>query len=200
MASTHFYYSPTAATGNAQITVSAATTNIGHNDSSATITFTNGVSSCTVDLVHRYKPYLTQGPTSIPATGGSLSAFVWSDYDIVFRSVPTWITVTLNGATIAEGQRVPASAITAGTGTTFILTAAPNTGAQRTIQYNGMNMCHYIGDTLMTAYTETIVGTQAPAEGISTDVNELVFEWNETSPKTFNVVTFESWTSSIQDD
>ena len=199
MASTHFYYNPTAGTGNAQITVSAATDNQTLTAKTSTITFTNGVSSCTVDLIHKFRPQFTQGPTSIAATGGSVSGFCKSQYDIVFQNVPSWITITLNSSTIVENQRIGASALTA-MPTTFLFTATPNTGDGRSASTTNFKFAYYMGDTLMSGDSTSIQIVQAPAEGIVTDVNELVFDWNETQAKTFNVVTFESWTSSIADD
>ena len=55
MASTYFYYSPTTGTGNAQVTLSAASTNNTTTDKSASITITNGVSSATVNVIQYYK-------------------------------------------------------------------------------------------------------------------------------------------------
>lgn len=199
MASTHFYYSPTTGTGNATITTSAETTNTQtHGDLSATITITNGVTTATVGLRHKFKPYKTQGPTSIPATGGSIFVYVYSEYDIVFRSVPLWITIKSGNTTYTEGQRIPVS--TLGSEARFDLVAEPNTGAQRTIQYEGMNIAHYIGDTLNTVNCPVIEGTQAANEGLITDLNEVVFDWNETAAKVFHLSASTNWTSTIADD
>ena len=173
MASTHFYYNPTAGTGNAQITVSAASENNTTAQTSAVITFTNGVSSCTVDVVQKFRPSMSEGPISVPATGGSVSGFVKSQYDIVFQNVPSWITITLNSSTIIENQRISATALTA-MPTTFLYTASPNTSGARSASTQGFKVAYYIGDTLMSGDAHSIQVIQAAAEGISTDVNEVV--------------------------
>ena len=199
MASTHFYYNPTAGTGNAQITVSAATDNQTLSAKTSTITFTNGVSSCTVDLVQKFRPQFSEGPTTVPATGGSVSGFVYSQYDIVFENVPSWITISLNSTTILQDQRISATALTAQP-TTILYTASPNTEGARSATTYGFKVAYYMGDVIQSGDSHTIRVEQNAAEGIVTDVNEVVFEWNETQSKTFNVVTFESWTSTIDDD
>ena len=197
MASTYFYYSPTTGTGNAQVTLSAASTNNTTTDKSASITITNGVSSATVNVIQYYKPYKMQGPTSIPATGGTITLTAQSHYDIVFRSVPLWLTVWSGNTQIQEGARVSLAPNTYGV---FTLSAGTNNGAQRTSQYAGMNMSHYIGDTLYTLGAPIIECVQLANEGIRTDVNQVVFDWNQTTGKTFSVSANTNWTSTIADD
>ena len=197
MASTHFYYSPTGATGNAQVVLSAATTNTTSSDKSATITITNGVSSVTVNVVHYYKPEVLQGPTSIPATGGTVTLTATGHYDIVFRSVPLWLTIWSGNTQFQEGERISFSPNTYGV---FTLSAGTNTGPQRTSQYEGMNMSHYIGDILNTTNAPTIYCTQMANEGIMTNVGEVVFDWNQTTGVEFSVSANTSWTSTIADD
>ena len=199
MASTHFKLTPTSGSaGTTTVSVSAATTNTGTVDKAATATFINGDTRTTVSLSHKFKPYITQGPTSIPASGGSITVYVYSEYDIVFRSVPLWITISSGNTTYSEGQRISASSL----GTlpaSFTLTASSNGGAERTIQYEGMNVCHYIGNTLMTQYACTVTGTQA-AGSISTSVSELTYNWSEVTGKTFTVTSSVNWNSSIADN
>ena len=197
MASTYFYYSPTTGTGNAQVTLSAASTNNTTTDKSASITITNGVSSATVNVIQYYKPYVMQGPTSIPATGGTITLTAQSHYDIVFRSVPLWLTVWSGNTQIQEGARV---SLTPNTYGIFTLSAGTNDGAQRTSQYAGMNMSHYIGDTLYTLGAPIIECVQLANEGIRTDVSQVVFDWNQTTDKTFSVSANTNWTSTIVDD
>ena len=197
MASTYFYYSPTTGTGNAQVTLSAASTNNTTTDKSASITITNGVSSATVNVIQYYKPYVVQGPTTIPATGGTITLTAQSHYDIVFRSVPLWLTVWSGNTQIQEGARV---SLTPNTYGIFTLSAGTNDGAQRTSQYAGMNMSHYIGDTLYTLGAPIIECVQLANEGIRTDVSQVVFDWNQTTDKTFSVSANTNWTSTIVDD
>lgn len=158
MASTYFYYTPTTGTGNAQVTVSAASVNSTTTDKSATISIANGVSTATVNVIQYYKPYKMQGPTSIPATGGSITLTAMSHYDIVFRSVPLWLTIWSGNTQIQEGERISLAPNTSGV---FTLSAGTNDGDERTTQYAGMNMSHYIGDTLNTLGAPIIECTQA---------------------------------------
>ena len=145
MASTNFTYSPT--TGSQTTTISVNTTdgNIGLTNKIATVTFTNGIESANVTLKQKYRPYITSvGATTIPQTGGTIYYAVHTEYDIVFRSVPDWLTITQNGTTYLEGQRISQAAADA---KTFGFTAGVNTGQSRSVQ-NTFNMGHYIGDTL----------------------------------------------------
>lgn len=196
MASTHFYYNPTTGTGNAVVSVSADTQNATTADKSATITLTNGVNSVTVNVLQKYKPYKMQGPTGIPATGGTITLTARSEYDIVFRSVPTWLTIWSGGTQVQEAQRISLPTQTG----VFTLSAGTNTGPQRSSQYEGMNMSHYIGDTLYTTDAPIIDCIQYANEGIITDVAEITFNWNETAPLEFCVSANTSWTSTIEDD
>lgn len=191
MASTNFTYTPTTGQGTTYVDVSALSDNPGREDKTATITFTNGVASTDVSVRQLFKPYLTQGPTSIPATGGSIIVYVFSEYDICFRSIPLWITVSSGNTTYSEGQRIYAS--TFGTlPAAFTLTAAANTGEERTIQYSGMNMAHYKGNTLITAGTQTIVGYQeaasqsTPEITVSPDTIPLEYPGNNTNSFTIH--------------
>ena len=200
MASTNFTYSPTTGNGNTYVDVQAQETNLDTVDKVATIAITNGVSSVNVSLRQKFRPYLTQGPTSIPASGGSIQVYVYSEYDIVFRSVPLWITITSGNTTYAEGQRISASNFT-NLPAVFTLTADPNTGDTRTIQYEGMNMSHYIGNDLITIGAPLVQGTQAAGnQGIVASPNNLTFDWNSTSAKTFTITSSLSWTSTIDDN
>lgn len=197
MASTHFYYNPTAGTGDAQVTISAATQNTETSDKSATITIGNTASSVTVNVVQYYKPYKMQGPTGIPATGGSITLTAQSHYDIIFRSVPLWLTIWSGNTQFQEGERISLAPNTYGI---FTLSAGTNTGAQRSAAYEGMNMSHYIGNELITTSAPTIDCIQYANEGIQVDTNEVVMDWNQTTGASFNITSNVSWTSSIEDD
>lgn len=150
MASTHFWYRPTTGNGDTQITISADTTNLtGTTDKVATLTFTAGTASKTVTVRQRYLPIMTQfGSRVFPDTGGSIYFTVNTEYDIVFRSVPDWITIKKGTTTYTEGQRISSGAANG----TFELVAAANTGTARTIS-STMNMAHYIGDTVQNRYS-----------------------------------------------
>ena len=147
MASTQFTYSPTTGTGNTIISVSADTTNTGNSDNSATITLTSGVNSATVSVKQRFKPRVAQGPTSVPATGGTITITAETEYDVVFRSVPLWVSVWSGNTRIQEGSRYY---VTQGTSAyPFTISAETNTGAARSASTEDFNMAHYIGDTMM---------------------------------------------------
>lgn len=146
MASDNFWYQPTTGTGNTMVSVSAETTNMtGTVDKIATIALTAGNATKNVTVKQRYKPVAQQfASTTFPATGGTIYFTIHSEYDVVFRSVPDWITISYNGTVYSEGQRIASGAVD---NKTFSLTADPNTGASRTVA-NTFNMGHFIGDTL----------------------------------------------------
>lgn len=297
MASTNFTYTPTTGSQTTTISVYPVEFNNTEHNKIATATFTNGTASADVIFKQKYVPYIRSvGGTTIAQTGGTIYYSVGTEYDIVFRSVPDWITISQGNNTFVEGQRIPAISAD---GKTFAFTAGENTGETRTVGAT-FNMGHYIGNTLqqrveyiyvkqdgviltpsitlsplyfnvssaatsatvhMTvencvfdyyttssagyftiiaaaspdanndialtfpanntfssrfgklsfylydtsghAFTATIDVTQAAAGGIVTDVNAVLFEYNEynaSSAKTFTVLTADDWTSGIADD
>lgn len=292
MASENFIYQPTTGSGSGTITVTANSNNGNRGDRTATLTVTNGAVSKNVTIKQKYRPYFDQnGGSTIPATGGSIYYTVHTEYDVVFRSVPTWITITQNGTAIAEGQRLTPSQAD---NKTFTFTAEANTGTARTVgntmnlgHYLSTGLCHYVSyfsfnqegakptkkmslspilieatsaqtaasltltvenctfdhfttstagtfvitaanpvnntiqitfqantaftsnrgylsfylyDTDGEAFTSTITVERAACGGITTDVDNIVFEYNETAAKTVNVLTGGEWSSSITDN
>lgn len=144
MASTNFTYQPTTGRGNGTIKVTAKSNNENGADRITTLTITNGAVSKNVTIKQKYRPYFTlNGSSTIPATGGSVSYVVHTEYDIVFTNVPDWITISQNGTSISPGQRLtPGEA----DNKTFTFKAAANTGEARS--GNSMTMRHYISGTL----------------------------------------------------
>ena len=144
MASTNFTYQPTTGRGNGTIKVTAKSNNENGADRIATLTITNGAVSKNVTIKQKYRPYfILNGSSVIPATGGSVSYVVHTEYDIVFTNVPDWITISQNGTSISPGQRLtPGEA----DNKTFTFTAAANGGDARS--GNSMTMRHYISDSL----------------------------------------------------
>jgi len=292
MASENFIYQPTTGSGSGTITVTANSNNGNRADRTATLTVTNGAVSKNVTIKQKYRPYFDQnGGSTIPATGGSIYYTVHTEYDVVFRSVPTWITITQDGTAIAEGQRLTPSQAD---NKTFTFTAEANTGTARTVgntmnlgHYLSTGLCHYVSyfsfnqegakptkkmslspiliqatsaqtaasltltvenctfdhfvtstagtfvitaanpvnntiqitfpantaftsnrgylsfylyDTDGEAFTSTITVERAACGGITTDVDNIVFEYNETAAKTVNVLTGGEWSSSITDN
>ena len=144
MASTNFTYSPTTGNGNTYVQVSALAVNAGYSDLSATLTFSNGVGAKSVSITQKFCPYFSQfGSFTFPDTGGSIYFTVYTEYDIVFRSVPSWITIRKNGVTYSEGERISSGTANG----TYELIAAANSGDTRSVG-STMNMGHYIGNVL----------------------------------------------------
>lgn len=145
MASTNFTYSPTTGSQTTTITVYPTDWNLTTANKIATATFTNGPESANVVFKQKYEPYrVSVGPTTIPDTGGSIYYTIHTEYDIVFRSVPVWLTITQGNNTFVEGQRIPAISAD---GKTFAFSAGVNTGQTEEV-HSTFNMGHYIGDTL----------------------------------------------------
>ena len=150
MASTHFWYAPTTGTGSTTVSVSADTMNSDGGDRLATIAITNGAVSKNVTVKQRYRPVMQQfGSSTFPATGGTIYFTVSTEYDIVFRSVPDWITIKKDNVTYAEGQRI-ASGTANGT---FSLIAAANPETQSRSVGSTFNMAHYVGNTMPQYYS-----------------------------------------------
>ena len=151
MASTLFSINPTTGRGNTTVNVSVNEVNSGTQDKVATVTVSNGANSDTVTLRQKYCPYFVQfASTTFPATGGNIYFTIHSEYDVVFRSVPNWITISDgHGTTFAEGQRISSGTVD---GKTFTLTADANTGDARRIT-GTFNMGHYIGQYLQNRVT-----------------------------------------------
>lgn len=144
MASNNFRYSPTAATGNSNIIIRPNEVNATTADKNAVVTFTNGRDSVSVNVKQKYRPYFTMSSVHIPQSGGSINFTVHTEYDVAFRSVPEWITITRGGTPVAEGTIIPAATAS---GATFTITAGANTGQTRTVA-NTFNMGHYINGNI----------------------------------------------------
>ena len=220
MASTNFTYSPTTGVGNTNVSVCAVTTNQSQTgaDNSATLTFSNGQNSKNVSIIQRYKPILNQGPTSVPASGGTLygSGFdIKTEYDVVFANIPSWVNgITMNGSaiTINNGTSARIAAADASGGTLNINVSANNTSSPRSAGSNwnkdgtlipgeGMCMYHYIGNSLNTTNPPYVqIHQDCDTSGINTDVDSLTFDWNASVAKTIQVQTGGNWTSSIADN
>lgn len=160
MASTYFTYSPATGQGNTTAALRARSSNYTLADRYATISVTNGAVTRGVNIRQKYRPYLTQiGTTTFPATGGTIYFTVSTEYDIVFRNVPDWITIQKNGVTYPEGTRIASGSANG----TFELVAEANTGDSRTV--TTMNMGHYIAATPQSNYAY-LTFTQQPSDRI----------------------------------
>lgn len=58
----------------------------------------------------------------------------------------------------------------------------------------------YLYDTDGEAFTSTITVERAACGGITTDVDTITFDYNETAAKTLNVLTSGEWSSTITDN
>ena len=107
----YFDISATAGTGNSVIRVSTKKNNTSGENKWLKMTVSNGVRSKVVWAEQYYRPELTltSGSTSLPATGGTLTYNVSSEYDFQFENVPAYVTIrdALNtGVTYASGERI----------------------------------------------------------------------------------------------
>lgn len=162
--SSAFSVSPSSGSGNATVTVTTTGSNMsGSNDITGTLTISSPeCSSKTVSVSQKYFPSITQfgGTSTVPASGAVLTYVVHTEYDVVFRSVPSFVTIEdSNGNLITQGQTIPASRLD---GTTVKITVAANPTSS-TRPSEGFNMGHYLNGTVA-RYTAPINFTQEAAE------------------------------------
>lgn len=142
----YFTIEPSTGNGRTNVIVTPSSYNNSGEDRVATLTLSNSRNSKTVTLRQKYQPYMQQvNPTVFPATGGTIFFTVHTEYDIVFRSVPSWITISLNGTTYSQGQRISSGVAD---NQTFTLTAEANTETTSRSVSSTFNMGHYIGNEL----------------------------------------------------
>jgi len=142
----YFTIEPSTGNGRTNVIVTPSSYNNSGEDRVSTLTLSNSRNSKTVTLRQKYQPYMQQvNPTVFPATGGTISFTVHTEYDIVFRSVPSWITISLNGTTYSQGQRISSGVAD---NQTFTLTAEANTETTSRSVSSTFNMGHYIGNEL----------------------------------------------------
>lgn len=162
--SSAFSVSPSSGSGNATVTVTTTGSNMsGSNDITGTLTISSPeCSSKTVSVSQKYFPSITQfgGTSTVPASGAVLTYVVHTEYDVVFRSVPSFVTIEdSNGNLITQGQTIPASRLD---GTTVKITVAANPTSS-TRPSEGFNMGHYLNGTVA-RYTAPINFTQEASE------------------------------------
>lgn len=144
MSSNYFSISPERGTGITEVAVSVNGTNYGATDKAATLTVTDGVEERAVTLKQRYCPFLTNqsGTLRFPSYGGTIYFRCSTEYDIVFLSIPEWLTVKRDNTTYASGDRISAGTAS---GSTFAITASRNLGFMRST-HNTFCMKHYLAD------------------------------------------------------
>lgn len=140
----------TGATGTSTVNVSALWWNSSdtfNRTGTMTVKTSDNQLSRDFNVIQGYEPTIEQfgGTTTVPQTGATLLYTVKSEYDFVFRSVPSYVTIQdSSGNTYVEGQRIAAYK---SQNNTFRVTVPRNeTGVDRTS--GDFNMGHYIGDTL----------------------------------------------------
>lgn len=142
----YFTIEPSTGNGRTTVIVTPSSYNNSGEDRVSTLTLSNSLNSKTVTLRQRYQPVMSQfASTTFPATGGTIFFTVHTEYDIVFRSVPSWITISLNGTTYSQGQRISSGVAD---NQTFTLTAEANTETTSRSVSSTFNMGHYIGNEL----------------------------------------------------
>lgn len=170
MASTLFTYSPSTGNGNTNVNVTPSGANTTYADYVSTLTFDNGTDTKSVTLRQKYRPAVLQNSLTIPATGGSITITAATEYDIVFRSVPEWIAITLNGTAIAAGERISSGTAS---GAVFTLSAPANTGSSRSVG-STFNMGHYIDNDLQQNVSYISVSQPGGAPAPANDINVTV--------------------------
>ena len=145
MASTNFTYTPTTGPlNNTQVTASTRTNNTSTATKSALITLSNGEKTTQLRVRQLYRPYFTMTSNAdFPATGGTATFVVHTEYDVVFFNIPSWIVLKRGSSVITSGTKVTKANAD---GATFTLTASENTGNTRSD--NSMSMGHYINNVI----------------------------------------------------
>lgn len=206
MASTYFNFSKTGGTGGylaEEVVVTPVAANTTSGDNVCVVTVQGGGGSKTVRLIHRGIPAvrLTNGSTSVPATGATLSYEIDTHYPFCFKNVPAFVSISdSNGHTYNADTQY---AETLAEGTTFYITIGANTGTS-TRNDGGFYLGHYYPDangTLSTTYTAPITFSQAAgaSEGLSVNPVTIVFDWDEDtgSSRTITVTSNVSWGASL---
>lgn len=148
MPSSYFTLSPSSGSGNATASVTATTVNTGTTDNNATITITNGAKTRTVSAKQLYKPYFVQGSNQIPASGGTLTFVVHTEYDIAFIYSAGWYSVMQNGTTVPTRTVIASSNAS---GATFTIQVNENTATNA--RSASFPMVHYIrGNMVVSGY------------------------------------------------
>ena len=192
---TNFQLSSTSGgTGSKTFTIGARNGNTSSEDYEATITLTdNGgqASTQTVSVTQWNKPTITQfgGSSNVPGTGGTLMYTVKSHYDFVFRSVPSWVTITNEDSTITytEGQTIHPQ----GDYQYIFISVAANPSTSSSRNSGTFNMGHYINGVLQ-ASTSSIAFTQLAAPvtpTISISPNAVHLDYDLSDSDTFTVVS-----------
>lgn len=202
MSSTKFNVSPTTGgTGSTNVTVSSKGMNNTHADYKARITISDGTNTKNVNVTQYGVPtiYQRNGYSTISSSGGTLDFTVYSHYPFKFNNVPSYVSISdsrgnnyddmpwYNPWIPAERATEPSTAISPNY---FLITLAPNTGAERTTA--GFNMSFEKDYFEQSAMTTPINITQLAVEEaphMYTDPPILYMDYDDEQTRKINVGT-----------
>lgn len=205
MASQIFDFEPTSGVGYSSVWVTTKDDNFTYDKRQARLLITNGITTLTVNLTQRCLPKITLfgGSTTVPASGGTLSYTVTTDYDFLFHSVPEFITIRdERGNTYTEDERIPASRAT---DNMFFFDFAENTTTSARTA-GDMFMGHYIGASTLSERGYPITFSQEPSSGgtivpylyVNPSIAYLTYESASTTP--IEISTNVNWSILNQDE
>jgi len=190
MASSYFTINPASGYGNGTVGVTASTENTSQADRYASVSVTNGVEVVPVTVKQLYKPYFIQTGHDLPASGGTISILVHTEYDVVFRGIPSYATMRLNGQTISNDQIIASGTAS---GATFVLEIPENTSTTpRSVSFY---LAHYLNGTrTVTGYISFYQdGAVVPADyniSLSPSVGSFDYLAGETGTTTVGLTGF----------
>lgn len=184
MASNYFTYSPTSGTGTKAVNVQSKAENTGTADKKSIIEVTNGTTTRQLLVTQKYRPYFSQNGVSFPKSGGTITFVVHTEYDIVFKNKPSWITIKKGSTTISPDTKISKEDAS---GATFTLSATTNSGASRSFSNFGMG--HYVNNVL-DSYIQYFTGTQdgaSSSERIAVSTTSITLDYFSTGSSMFGV-------------
>lgn len=184
MASNYFTYSPTSGTGTKAVNVQSKAANTGTADKKSIIEVTNGTTTRQLLVTQKYRPYFSQNGVSFPKSGGTITFVVHTEYDIVFKNKPAWITIKNGSTTISPDTKISKEDAS---GATFTLSATTNSGASRSFSNFGMG--HYVNNVL-DDYVQYFTGTQdgaSSSERIAVSTTSITLDYFSTGSSMFGV-------------
>lgn len=179
MASSYFTINPASGYGNGTVGVTASTENTSQADRYARVSVTNGVEVVPVTVKQLYKPYFIQTGHDLPASGGTISILVHTEYDVVFRGIPSYATMRLNGQTISNDQIIASGTAS---GATFVLEIPENTSTTpRSVSFY---LAHYLNGTrtvtgYISFYQEGATQPVTPATSITINVPTVIYDTDD---------------------
>lgn len=207
MASQIFDIDPVSGAGYGSIWVTTKEDNFTYNKRKARVLVSNGIQTLTATVTQRCLPKieLFGSTTSVPASGGSLSYTVTTDYDFLFVDVPDFITIKDSlGNTYTDSQRIPASRAK---DNMFIFEFAENTTSSARTS-GDMFMGHYIGAATLSERGYPISFSQEPSSGggeviipyLYINPTTALLSYESASTVGIEISTNVNWSITNQDD